>query len=120
GVSSISLARPVGTPAGRPEGRGAAAYGLRTMTDMAATIAMGATAAVAPSRMTPPGGLPGPGACWAGVSAAPPLVSCWPGVALVVMKLLFLARPVGTARSHPEHSGTVPARSGRTDGARPP
>src|SRR5215475_3489020 len=118
GVSSISLARLVGTLAGMPEGRGAAACGWRTMTNMAAAIAMVATTASAPSRMTRPGDPPGPGACWPGLSAAAPLVSCWPGVALVVMKSLFLARPVGTARSHPEHSGTVPTCSCRTDGGR--
>src|SRR5262249_50781557 len=95
GVSSISLARLVETLAGMPDGRGAAAYGLRAGTNTAAATAMGATPAIAPNKKTPPGGPPPPGARWRGCPPAPPLASCWLGVALVVMKMLFLARPVG-------------------------
>src|SRR6266550_6180269 len=107
GVSSISLARLVETLAGMPEGRGAAAYGLRTMTNTAAITAMVATTAIAPNRMMRPGGRPGPGACRPGRPAAPPLSACWPGVALVVIRMLFLARPVG----RPARIPSIAARS---------
>src|SRR5438046_2045821 len=66
GVSSISLARLVDTLAGRPEGRGAAAFGLRTTMNTAAATATVTTTAIAPStRMRPggPDGRPGPEAC---------------------------------------------------------
>src|SRR5262245_11607095 len=106
GVSSISLARLVGTLAGRPEGRGAAAPWWRTTTNAATATAMVTTTAIAPSTRRRPAGWPGPEPCWPGLSAGPPPADCWPGVALVVMRMLFLARPVERPARIPEHSGT--------------
>src|SRR2546421_6516547 len=41
------------------------------------------------------GRLPGLEAGWPGSFVAPPPAACWPSVALVVMGMLFLARPLG-------------------------
>src|SRR5215468_1886273 len=104
GVSSISLARLVGTLAGRPEGRGAAASGLGRVTMNAATAtAAVTTTAIAPSTRMRPGG-----------PAAPPSADWWPGVALAVMRMLFLAGPVGRPARTP--SIAAPAAAGPGSG----
>src|SRR6185437_8952013 len=117
GVSSISLARLVETLAGMPEGRGRAAVRWRRTTNVAAATATMTTTAIAPStRRRPPwlAGRPGPGSCWPGWPAAPPPADCWPGVAPVVMRMLFLARPVGRPARFP--SIAAPAAAGPASG----
>src|SRR5512140_3198851 len=104
-----------------PEFRGSAVFGLRTMTSAATATAAVRTMAVMPSAMMRQGSLPGPEDGWPGPPLAAPPAACWPGVALVVMAVFSLARPVGTARSHAEHSGMSRCwspRSGARSGRR--
>src|SRR5262245_40078416 len=113
GVSSISLARLLETLAGRPEGRGAAAPRWRTTTNAAAATATATTTAIAPSTRRRPSGPAGrPGSCWPGSPGAPPPADCWPGLALVVMRMLFLARPKGRPARIPSIAGPAAAGPG--------
>src|SRR5262245_14645979 len=91
--------------AGMPEGRGPAVPRSRTITKAAAATATATTTPITAYVRTRGGRLAGPYAGWPGSFATPPSAACWPAVALLVIAMLFLAQPVGTARSHPEHNG---------------
>src|SRR2546423_13698134 len=66
------------------------------------------------------GRLPGLEAGWPGSFVAPPPAACWPSVALVVMGMLFLARPLGRpARILSIAACAARARTGQPAHARP-